>query len=108
MLQDQWGTWMPAEMRQENRRENYLPKFSSDVINLLLMLEHLLTVSLKQQGGHTQVVGVEPFKLRIKEEDSFFLPQKSTEARHLVILSSDKFYLGDVKFLQPIQEGCEN
>lgn len=37
------------------------------------MLEDLLTVSLKQQGGHTQAVGVEPFELVIKDMDSFFI-----------------------------------
>jgi len=37
------------------------------------MLQDLLTVSLEQQGGHTQAVGVEPFELVIKELESFFM-----------------------------------
>lgn len=51
----------------------YLPKFCSNVINLLLVLQDLLAVSLKQQGGHTQAVGVEPFELVIKDADSLFM-----------------------------------
>ena len=55
------------------QRENYyLPKFCGDVINLLLVLQDLLTVSLEQQGGHTQVVGVEPFELVIKRGGLIF------------------------------------
>lgn len=52
---------------------HYSPKFCSDVINLLFMLQDLLAVSLKQQGGHTQAVGVKSFELRIKEVGSFFM-----------------------------------
>lgn len=62
------------------------------------MLQDLLTISLKQQGGHTQAVGVEPFELVIKDVDSF--SWKTLEASDwccsLVIII---FYLGDVKFL---------
>lgn len=74
------------------------------------MLQDLLAVSFKQQGGHTQAVGVEPFELVIKDMDSFFIKKKKTRGKQLVlfICNSYFFYLGDVKFLQPIQKGCEN
>lgn len=38
------------------------------------MLQHLFTVSFEQQGGYTQVVGVEPFELvREQSRDNFII-----------------------------------
>lgn len=91
-------------LRQESNC--YSPKFCSNVINLLLVLQDLLTVSLKQQGGHTQVVGVKPFELKIKKVYSYVM--KNTCSKKLVTVASDHFYLGDVKLLQPVQKGSEN
>lgn len=54
------------------------------------MLQDLLTISLKQQGGHTQVVGVEPFELRIKEVHSFLT--ENTDHKQLVMFTSNYFF----------------
>lgn len=51
------------------RKKRHVPKLCSDVVNLLLVLQDLLTVSLKQQGGHTQVIGVKAFELVIEAVD---------------------------------------
>lgn len=40
-----------------------LPEFCGNVVNLLLVLQHLLSISFKQQSGHTQVMGIKAFKL---------------------------------------------
>lgn len=69
------------------------------------MLQHLLSVSLEQQGGHAQAVGVEPFELRIKEVNSFFMGKKKHPQQENTQCC---FYLGDVKFLQSVQKGSEN
>lgn len=96
-------------LTEKARGNNYLPKFCSNAINLLLMLQDLLAISLKQQGGHTQAVGVKSLKLVIKDAGSVSL--KTLGAKHqgcsLVIICFF-FYLGDVQFLQPVQKGREN
>lgn len=69
---------------------NYLPEFCSNVINLLLVLQDLLTISLKQQCGHTQAVGVEPFELRIKEVHSFFM--EKIRLKQLVMFTCYLFF----------------
>lgn len=54
------------------------------------MLQDLLTISLKQQGGHTQAVGVEPFELVIKELESFFM--KNICSKQMVLFTSNYFF----------------
>lgn len=65
---------MPAELKQGEN--GYLPEFCGNVINLFLMLQNLLTVSLKQQGGHTQAVVVEAFELDLKKKVRFIIHEK--------------------------------
>lgn len=52
------------------KKKRLVPKLCCNVVNLLLVLQDLLTVSLKQQRGHTQVVGVKAFELAIEAVDS--------------------------------------
>lgn len=72
------------------------------------MLEDLLTVSLKQQGGHTQAVGVKAFELVIEAVDLCLM--KTTRGRYWRrrLIWTYLIYLSDIKLLQTIQERCKN
>lgn len=90
------------------KKKRLVPKLCRNVVNLLLVLQDPLTVSLKQQRGHTQVVGVKAFELAIEAVDS--CQTKSTRGRYWWRrwIWTQLIYLSDIKLLQTIQERCEN
>lgn len=90
----------PNTAREKKKR---VPKLCSNVVNLLLVLQDLLAVSFKQQGGHTQVVGVEALELVIEAVDSWKGGYRWGRSGRTFLL-----YLSDIKLLQTIQERSEN
>lgn len=84
-------------------KKKCVPKLCSNVVNLLLVLQDLLAVSFKQQGCHTQVVGVEALELVIEAVDSWKGGYWWGRSGWTFVL-----YLSDIKLLQTIQERSEN
>lgn len=103
-----WCQWCAFFLYCQKEKKKHVPKLCCNVVNLLLVLQDLLTVSLKQQGGHTQAVGVKAFELVIEAVDSCLM--KTTRGRYWRwrLIWTYLIYLSDIKLLQTIQERCEN